>query len=92
MCETVEAPVPQPREPHAPVQLPGLQMQLAETRWPWPMAESSDAQAALALAASFVSVAAMAVSSALVAASSAAASRWLVVQPASSDLRPPEGC
>ena len=89
MCEVAEAAARQPRGPPALV-LPGRQMRLAETRWPWPMAASSDSQAvpALALVASSALVAAMAVSSAQVAARPAA--YWLVVQPSSSDRRPPE--
>eukprot|EP00964_Phaeocystis_antarctica_P073005 scaffold44766_cov64-Phaeocystis_antarctica.AAC.10 len=89
MCEAAEAAARQPRGPPALV-LPGRQMRLAETRWPWPMAASSDSQAvpALALVASSALVAAMAVSSAQVAARPAA--YWLVVQPSSSDRRPPE--
>ena len=90
MYEVVEAAARQPRGPPALAQLPVRQMRLVETRWPWPMAASSDSQAvpALALVASSALVAAMAVSSAQVAARPAA--YWLVVQPSSSDLRPPE--
>ena len=91
MYEVVEAAARQPRGPPALAQLPVRQMRLVETRWPWPMAASSDSQAvpALALVASSALVAAMAVSSALVAARPAV-SGWLVVQPSSSDRRPPE--
>ena len=91
MYEVVEAAARQPRGPPALAQLPVRQMRLVETRWPWPMAASSDSQAvpALALVASSALVAAMAVSSAL-AAARPAASDWLVVQPSSSDRRPPE--
>jgi len=90
MYEVVEAAARQPRGPPALAQLPVRQMRLVETRWPWPMAASSDSQAvpALALVASSALVAAMAVSSAQVAARPAA--YWLVVQPSSSDRRPPE--
>ena len=87
MCEEAEAVALQPRRQPAPVQLPALQMRLAETLWPL-MAASSDSQAP-ALGASSGLIAVMAASSALVVARPAAASDWLVLQPISSDRQPP---